>query len=76
MLIKVIKPLKSGVGWKYSASVGHQKRIHNFSRKFVRKVTYMLNIRPSVRPYGTGRIFMKFDISVFFENLSRNFKFQ
>jgi len=33
----------------------------------------------SVRPQGTiqlpGRIFIKFDVSVFFENLSRKFKF-
>jgi len=30
---------------------------------------------PSGRPYGTGTIFLKFDISVFFEKLSRRVKF-
>jgi hypothetical protein len=37
-----------------------------------------LSCRPSVRKEQwapIGRIFIKFDISVFFENLSRKFKF-
>ena len=33
------------------------------------------SIRPSLCPVLTGRVFMKFGIRVFFENLSRKFKF-
>jgi hypothetical protein len=48
-----------------------------------RKATigFIMNVRPSARPPAfsnsapTGRIVMKFEISVFFENLSRKFKF-
>ena len=47
----------------------------------LRKVTatFVMSVCPSVHLHGnnsapTGRIFMKFDIRVFFENLSRKFK--
>ena len=49
----------------------------------LRKVTisFVMSVRPSVRLSAwynsapTGRIFMKFDIFVFLEKLSRKFKF-
>ena len=39
-------------------------------------VSFVISVHPSVHPSTpTGRIFIKFDISVFLEKLSRNFKF-
>jgi hypothetical protein len=40
-------------------------------------ISFVLSVRPSTwkNSAPTGRIFMKFDIWVFFENLSRKFKF-
>jgi len=44
-------------------------------------INFVMSVRPSVRPpaWNTsapiGQIFMKFDIWVFFENLSRKFQF-
>ena len=41
-------------------------------------VSFVMSVRPSVRMENsalTGRVFKKFDIVVFFENLSRKFKF-
>ena len=39
-------------------------------------IIFVMSVRLTVRPHGTGRIFIKFDIGVFFENLSRKFKFR
>ena len=45
-------------------------------------INFVMSFCPSVRPHGTTRpslnVFfkMKFDISIFFENLSRKFKFR
>jgi len=43
-------------------------------------ISFVICVRPSVRPHGKTRlplkrVFMKFDIWVFFEKLSTNFKF-
>ena len=46
-----------------------------------RLINFVITLCPPVRPFAwnnsatTGRIFMKFDILVFFENVSRKIKF-
>jgi len=43
----------------------------------LRSACFVMTVYPSVRveqPGPTGRVFMKFDTSVFFENLSSKFK--
>jgi hypothetical protein len=53
-------------------------RSHNFERRLLAS-TYLyvrLPVRPSAcNSVPTGRIFMKFDISVFFQNMSEKFQF-
>jgi formaldehyde-activating enzyme involved in methanogenesis len=38
-------------------------------------ISFLVSVRPSVRPAPIGRIFMKVDIWVFIENLPRKYKF-
>jgi len=64
----------------------HFRRVRKIAKsdRYLRHVclSYVCpSVRPSVRPSAwnnsalTGRIFMKFDVWVFFENLWRKFKF-
>ena len=49
---------------------------HFFNAAFAKLGKATIVFVMSVRPHATtGRIFMKFDIRVFFENMSRKFKF-
>ena len=57
---------------------GAFEKLRNATVSFVMNVLYVSVSVPSCawdNPAPTGRIFMKFDISVFFENVSRKFKF-
>jgi hypothetical protein len=55
--------------------------LNAFAKLWKTNTRFVMSVRPSVRPYGwnnsspTGQIFIKFDIGVFFENLSIKFKF-
>jgi len=52
-------------------------RVMRRIRKFAKSDNWIRHVRPSAwkNSAPTGRIFMKFYIWVFFENLSRKFKF-
>jgi len=73
--------------WSYTS--GLPTRLHDVEREYViftgalvklRKATvsFVMSVRPSARNNSalTGRIFMKFDIGVFFESLQRKFRFR
>ena len=63
----IIELIKCSVNPVYARSQNCEKEIQASS---------CLSVRPDgTTPAPTGRIFMKFDIRIFFENPSRRFKF-
>jgi hypothetical protein len=79
----VLSPALLSSGLSTEFQLGH-RQFSDFSGEFakLRRATISsMSVRPSVRLSvwknlaPTGRIFMKFDIRLFFENLFRKFKF-
>jgi hypothetical protein len=62
--------------WPCRGYVPHFKHfLGAFTILWKKTVSFVMSVHLSVRPHGTTRIFIKFDIWVFFINMSRKFKF-
>jgi len=90
LLTKYIKRVLWGIAvrlsciqdaWCLKVKQGRLNSILNvFAELRKETISFVMSDRPSVRPHGdisvpTALIFIKFDIRMFVENLSREFKF-